>query len=98
MRAREGVMRSKKFGNQLESAYPIVEPGGSDSAAFDNVLELLVVNGVLSLPEAVMMMIPEAWQNQPDMEPEKRAFYEWAACLMEPWDGPALFVIYNSHI
>ena len=66
----------------LESLYPIVEVGGSDSAAFDNVLELLVVNGVLTLPQAVMMMIPEAWQNQPDMPPEKRAFYEWAACLM----------------
>jgi glutamate synthase (NADPH/NADH) len=91
MRAREGVMKSTKFDTQLESLYPIVESGGSDSAAFDNVLELLIMNGVLSLPEAVMMMIPEAWQNQPSMEPEKRAFYEWAACLMEPWDGPALF-------
>jgi glutamate synthase (NADPH/NADH) len=91
MRAREGVMKSALFGDQLESTYPIVEPLGSDSAAFDNVLELLVVNGVLTLPEAVMMMIPEAWQNQVGMNPEKRAFYEWAACLMEPWDGPALF-------
>ncbi|KAJ3309132.1 glutamate synthase [NADH] [Boothiomyces sp. JEL0838] len=91
MRAREGVMKSAKFDSQLESLYPIVELGGSDSAAFDNVLELLVMNGALSLPEAVMMMIPEAWQNQINMEPEKRAFYEWASCLMEPWDGPALF-------
>ncbi|KAJ8327840.1 glutamate synthase [NADH] [Batrachochytrium dendrobatidis] len=91
MRAREGIIRSKRFGSQLESLYPIVEEGGSDSAAFDNVLELLVMNGVLTLPEAVMVMIPEAWQNQPDMPPEKRAFYQWAACLMEPWDGPALF-------
>lgn len=91
MRAREGVMKSAKFDSQLESLYPIVEPGGSDSGAFDNVLELLVTNGALSLPEAVMMMIPEAWQNQINMEPEKRAFYEWASCLMEPWDGPALF-------
>jgi glutamate synthase (NADH) len=91
MRAREGVMKSAKFATQLESLYPIVEVGGSDSAAFDNVMELLVMNGAVSLPEAVMMMIPEAWQNQPNMEPEKRAFYEWAACLMEPWDGPALF-------
>jgi glutamate synthase (NADH) len=91
MRAREGVMKSTKFDSQLESLYPIVEPGGSDSSAFDNVLELLVTNGAISLPEAVMMMIPEAWQNQISMEPEKRAFYEWASCLMEPWDGPALF-------
>ena len=56
MRAREGVMKSAKFDSQLESLYPIVEPGGSDSAAFDNVLQLLVTNGVLSLPEAVMMV------------------------------------------
>ncbi|KAH6565875.1 hypothetical protein BASA60_009734 [Batrachochytrium salamandrivorans] len=91
MRAREGILKSERFGSQLESMYPIIEEGGSDSAAFDNVLELLVMNGVLTLPEAIMVMIPEAWQNQPDMDPAKRAFYEWAACLMEPWDGPALF-------
>ncbi|KAI9091276.1 hypothetical protein DFS34DRAFT_718333 [Phlyctochytrium arcticum] len=91
MRAREGVIKSEAFKDQLESLFPIIEEGGSDSAAFDNVLELLIMNGILSLPEAVMMMIPEAWENQPNMEPEKRAFYEWAACLMEPWDGPALF-------
>ncbi|KAJ3166774.1 glutamate synthase [NADH] [Irineochytrium annulatum] len=92
MRAREGVMKSDLFGNHLETLYPVVEDGGSDSAAFDNVLELLIMNGVLSLPEAVMLMVPEAWQNQTSsMEPEKRAFYEWAATLMEPWDGPALF-------
>lgn len=78
MRAREGVMRSSQYAapGLLESIYPIVEEGGSDSAAFDNVLELLIMNKVVSLPEAVMMMIPEAWQNQPHMEPEKRAFYE----------------------
>ncbi|CAB5174495.1 glutamate synthase [NADH] [Rhizophagus irregularis] len=91
MRAREGIMKSDLFGSELEQLYPIIEEGGSDSAAFDNVLELLVINGVLTLPQAVMMMIPEAWQNNPLMEPEKRAFYQWAACLMEPWDGPALF-------
>ncbi|KAH8820452.1 amidophosphoribosyltransferase-like protein [Xylogone sp. PMI_703] len=91
MRAREGVMQSDIFGDDLESLYPIVEDGGSDSAAFDNVLELLTVNGVLSLPEAVMLMVPEAWQDNPAMDPAKAAFYEWAACQMEPWDGPALF-------
>ncbi|KAI8586136.1 hypothetical protein BDZ88DRAFT_311821 [Geranomyces variabilis] len=91
MRAREGVIKSAAFKDHLESLLPIIEEGGSDSAAFDNVLELLIMNGVVDLPEAVMMMIPEAWENQPNMEPEKRAFYEWAACLMEPWDGPALF-------
>ena len=91
MRAREGVLSSSQFGDQLDLLYPIIESGGSDSAAFDNVLELLVVNGVLTLPEAVMLMIPEAWQGNDTMEPEKRAFYNWAACLQEPWDGPALF-------
>lgn len=91
MRAREGQLRSDTFGDELDMLYPIIESGGSDSAAFDNVLELLVVNGVLTLPQAVMMMIPEAWQDNNHMEPEKVAFYQWAACLMEPWDGPALF-------
>ena len=91
MRAREGVMTSQFFGDELDQLYPIVEDGGSDSAAFDNVLELLTINGVLSLPEAVMLMVPEAWQDNAAMNPEKAAFYEWAACQMEPWDGPALF-------
>jgi len=91
MRAREGVMQSNIFGDELELMYPIVEDGGSDSAAFDNVLELLSINGVMSLPEAVMLMVPEAWQGNASMDPKKQAFYEWAACQMEPWDGPALF-------
>lgn len=91
MRAREGVMASKLFGEDIDKLYPIIEEGGSDSAALDNVLELLVINGVLTLPEAVMLLVPEAWQNNEHMNPKKRAFYEWAACLMEPWDGPALF-------
>lgn len=91
MRAREGVMSSNIFGDELELLYPVVEEGGSDSAAFDNVLELLTINGVLSLPEAVMLMVPEAWQGNANMDPKKQAFYEWAACQMEPWDGPALF-------
>ena len=91
MHAREGVLSSTHFGDQLDLLYPVIEAGGSDSAAFDNVLELLVVNGVVTLPEAVMMLIPEAWQGNDNMDPKKRAFYNWAACLMEPWDGPALF-------
>ena len=91
MRAREGVLHSTHFGDQLDMLYPIIEERGSDSAAFDNVLELLVVNGVLTLPEAVMMLVPEAWQGNDSMEPEKRAFYNWASCVQEPWDGPALF-------
>ena len=84
-------MKSSLFGDELDLLYPIIEEGGSDSAAFDNVLELFVVNGVLSLPEAVMIMVPEAWQDNPLMNPDKKAFYQWAACQMEPWDGPALF-------
>lgn len=84
-------MQSDIFADELEMLYPIVEDGGSDSAAFDNVLELLTINGVLSLPEAVMLMVPEAWQGNSSMDPKKAAFYEWAACQMEPWDGPALF-------
>ena len=91
MRAREGNLKSSRFADELDLLYPIIETGGSDSAAFDNVLELLTVNAVVTLPEAVMMLIPEAWQNNPAMEKEKVAFYQWAACLMEPWDGPALF-------
>lgn len=91
MRSREGALKSDLFGDELDQLYPIIEDGGSDSAAFDNVLELLTINGVLSLPEAVMLLVPEAWQGNADMDPAKAAFYEWAACMMEPWDGPALF-------
>ncbi|KAL5511690.1 GLT1 [Sanghuangporus vaninii] len=91
MRAREGVIQSDFFGDQLDLLYPIIESGGSDSAAFDNILELLVVNGVVTLPQAIMMLVPEAWQGNDSMEPEKKAFYNWASCLQEPWDGPALF-------
>ena len=92
MRAREGNLCSEVFGDELDLLYPIIENGGSDSAAFDNVLELLVVNKVLTLPQAVMLLVPEAWQgNENEMDPAKVAFYKWAACLMEPWDGPALF-------
>lgn len=88
MRAREGVMASKVFGEQLDKLYPIVEEGGSDSAALDNVLELLMMNGTLSLPEAIMLMVPEAYHK--DMDSDLKAWFDWAACLMEPWDGPAL--------
>jgi glutamate synthase (NADPH/NADH) len=82
MRAREGALSSQHFGDQLDLSDPsIIENGGSDSAAFDNVLELLVVNGAATLPKAVMMMIPEAWQGNEYMDPEKKAFYNWAACF-----------------
>ncbi|KAI9504761.1 hypothetical protein BX070DRAFT_189856 [Coemansia spiralis] len=91
MRAREGLLKSKSFGPDLQLAYPIINEQGSDSASFNSVLELLVVSGAMSMPEAIMIMVPEAWQNNPQMPAEKRAFYEWASCIMEPWDGPALF-------
>ncbi|KAJ2157277.1 glutamate synthase [NADH] [Coemansia sp. RSA 552] len=91
MRSREGLLESRSFGRDLQSAFPIIDEFGSDSAAFDNVLELLVVSGAMSMPEAVMVMVPEAWQGNPLISADKRAFYEWASCIMEPWDGPALF-------
>lgn len=90
MKAREGVMSSKLYGEKLKQLYPVVEPNLSDSGAVDCVLEFLVMVGQRSLPEAVMTMVPEAWQNDLTMAAEKRDFYHWAACAMEPWDGPAL--------
>ncbi|HEX2465718.1 MAG TPA: glutamate synthase large subunit, partial [Thermoanaerobaculia bacterium] len=88
MHARQGVVRSDLFGAELEKAFPIVEPDCSDSGTFDNVLEFLLMTG-RTLQRSIMMMIPEAWQNDPQMTPEKRAFYEYHSCLLEPWDGPA---------
>lgn len=90
MKAREGVMHSDFFGNDLKKLFPIVEPNLSDSGSFDCVLEFLTECGQRTLPEAVMTMVPEAWQNDTTMPQEKRDFYQWAACVMEPWDGPAL--------
>ncbi len=91
MFARQGVLKSELFGKGLEQVYPIAEPDCSDSGTFDNVLEFLMMNG-RSLQESVVMMIPEAWQNNEAMAPEKRAFYEYKSCVMEPWDGPASIV------
>ncbi len=88
MNAREGVARSALFGDDLHKLFPVVEKDCSDSGTFDNVLEFMLMNG-RTLQEAVMMMIPEAWQQHPNMAPDKRAFYEFHSCLMEPWDGPA---------
>lgn len=90
MQAREGVMKSEVFGNDLRKLYPVVEPDLSDSGCVDCVLEFLVMAGGRSLPEAVMTMVPEAWQNDKLMNNEKKDFYRWSACAMEPWDGPAL--------
>jgi len=88
MRARESQLASELFGADLEKVLPVVRPGGSDSATFDNVLELLVLAG-RSLPHAVMMMVPEAWEERDDLPEHLRAFYAFHSCVMEPWDGPA---------
>jgi glutamate synthase (NADPH/NADH) large chain len=88
MRAREGLLRSSVFGDDLRKVLPVIRPGGSDTASFDNVLEFLVMAG-RTLPHAVLMMIPEAWSGNATMDPAVRAFYEYHASLMEPWDGPA---------
>jgi glutamate synthase (NADPH) large chain len=88
MHARHSVLNSPLFGDDIQKLFPIVQPGGSDSAALDNVLELLVLAG-RSLPHAMAMLIPEAWSRNPHMNPQKRAFYEYHASLMEAWDGPA---------
>ncbi len=88
MSTREGVASSKLLGSSLKKLFPVVEPDVSDSGAFDNVLEFLLMNG-RTLQESIMMMIPEAWQKNKLMDKERRAFYEYLSCLMEPWDGPA---------
>ncbi len=96
MRAREGVLRSDLFGDELQKAFPIVEPDCSDSGTFDNVLEFLMMAG-RSLPEAIMMMIPEAWENHPHMSDLKKAFYQYHSSIMEPWDGPASIAFTDGH-
>ncbi|HUB83450.1 MAG TPA: glutamate synthase large subunit [Bryobacteraceae bacterium] len=88
MYARQSVLASPLFGNDIAKLFPIIQPAGSDSASFDNALELLVMAG-RSLPHAMAMLIPEAWAKNEHMNPQKRAFYEYHASLMEPWDGPA---------
>jgi len=88
MRARESLMGSDLFGEDIKKLFPIINDNGSDSAMFDNCLEFLTLSG-RSLPHAVMMMIPEPWENHESMSDEKKAFYEYHGCLMEPWDGPA---------
>jgi glutamate synthase domain-containing protein 2/glutamate synthase domain-containing protein 1/glutamate synthase domain-containing protein 3 len=88
MHAREAICRSSVLGDDLKKLMPIVVEGGSDSAVFDNVLEFLVMAG-RPLPLAILMMIPEAWAGHEGMSEERKAFYEYHGCLMEPWDGPA---------
>jgi glutamate synthase domain-containing protein 2/glutamate synthase domain-containing protein 1/glutamate synthase domain-containing protein 3 len=89
MRAREGTLRSQLWGDDLEKIYPVMRPAtASDSAQFDNALEFLCLSG-RELPEAILMMIPEAWENHEQMGRDLRAYYEYHSFLLEPWDGPA---------
>jgi glutamate synthase domain-containing protein 2/glutamate synthase domain-containing protein 1 len=95
MRARTGSLQSEVFGDELSKLFPILTELGSDSATLDNAMQFLAVNG-RSLAHAVLMLIPEAWQNNPLMDPDLKAFYEYHACLMEPWDGPASIAFCNG--
>ncbi len=95
MTARHKALASDLFGDDIEKLWPLIEEGQSDSACFDNALELMVQSGY-SLPHAMMMMIPEAWSGNPQMNPKRRAFYEYNAGLMEPWDGPAAVAFTNG--
>jgi glutamate synthase (NADPH/NADH) large chain len=88
MRAREGVMKSAVLGDDLAKLFPLIYEGQSDTACFDNVLELLLMSGY-PIAQAMMMLIPEAWENHATMDDNRRAFYEYHAAMMEPWDGPA---------
>ena len=88
MQARESILQSPAFGDKIRDLFPVITPGGSDSAALDNAVEFLFQSG-RSLPHVMAMLVPEAWSGNPDMDEEKRAFYEYHASLMEPWDGPA---------
>jgi glutamate synthase domain-containing protein 2/glutamate synthase domain-containing protein 1/glutamate synthase domain-containing protein 3 len=88
MNARQSILASPVYDGQIAKLYPVISPGGSDSASLDNAVEFLFQSG-RSLPHVMAMLIPEAWAGNPDMDEEKRAFYEYHASLMEPWDGPA---------
>ena len=97
MHARQSILASPLFGADIKKLFPIVAPGGSDSASFDNAVELLFMAG-RDLPHAMAMLIPEAWASNPHMNPEKRAFYEYHASLMEPWDGPAAIAFTDGRV
>jgi glutamate synthase domain-containing protein 2/glutamate synthase domain-containing protein 1/glutamate synthase domain-containing protein 3 len=97
MRARESQLASELFGDDLEKVIPVVREGGSDSAVFDNVLELLVLSG-RSIPHAVMMMVPEAYRTRRDLDPDVKGFYDFHSCIMEPWDGPAAIAFTDGRL
>ncbi len=97
MRAREPELHSELWGAQIDELKPIVQAGGSDSASLDNVLEAIVMSG-RDVLHGMMMTVPEAWENMPAMDPERKAFYEYHACLMEPWDGPAALAFTDGRV
>jgi len=97
MNARQSVVWSDLHGEQIEKLFPVVVPGGSDSASLDNAVEFLYQSG-RSLPHVLAMLIPEAWAGNPDMDEDKRAFYEYHASLMEPWDGPAAIAFTDGRV
>ncbi|MGE5610317.1 MAG: glutamate synthase large subunit [Bacillota bacterium] len=97
MRARYAALKSEVFGDELQKMFPILTESGSDSATLDNAMQFLCVNG-RSLPHAVLMLIPEAWQHNSLMSEDLKAFYEYHACLMEPWDGPASVAFTNGRL
>jgi glutamate synthase (ferredoxin) len=97
MHARQMLFQSKLFGDDIKKIIPVINTDGSDSAQFDNCVEILVMAG-RELPHAMMMMIPEPWENHESMDAERRAFYEFHSCLMEPWDGPASMAFTDGKI
>jgi glutamate synthase (NADPH/NADH) large chain len=97
MHARQSILASPLFGDDIKKIFPIVAPGGSDSASFDNAVELLFQAG-RSLPHVMAMLIPEAWAGNPHIKPEKKAFYEYHSSLMEPWDGPAAMAFTDGRL
>jgi len=97
MNARQGVLHSPFFGEDIDKLFPVIVPGGSDSASLDNAVEFLYQSG-RSLPHVMAMLIPEAWAGNPDMDEDKRAFYEYHASLMEPWDGPAAMAFTDGRV
>jgi glutamate synthase (ferredoxin) len=97
MKAREHRFESELYGEHIKDLLPVIQEGGSDSAMLDNALEMLVMSG-RSLPHAMMMLIPEAWDGHETMDDDKKAFYEYHSCLMEPWDGPASIVFTDGSV
>ncbi len=97
MRARASSLYSEELGGSLDRLQPLISETGSDSATLDNALELLVMGG-RSLPHAMLMLVPEAWSTNDRMDPERRAFYEYHACMMEPWDGPAAIAFTDGRV